>query len=58
MRVAIMRRAVLMEDEGRSHLIKIVESKEEATKWIQEQKGQYFGPSDYYIMEEENPDAS
>ena len=46
--VVIMRRSVLMEDEGRQFVIKIC-PKEEARQWIAAQKGEYFAPSDYYI---------
>lgn len=46
----IMRRPVLMEDEGRHLLIKTT-TKEEALDWIEAQKGEYFGPGDYYIIE-------
>jgi hypothetical protein len=50
-RCTIMRSPCLMEDEGRSHLVKICESVEEAQQWIERQRGQYFGPEDYYIMQ-------
>lgn len=48
---AIMRRACIMEDEGRNFLVKVSSSKEEAQKWIDSQKDEYFKPSDYYILE-------
>ena len=47
MKVAIMRRACLPEDEGRDELIKICEEPE-AKRWIAEQRG-YFSSWDYYI---------
>lgn len=49
---AIMRRPVLMEDEGRHFLIKVMDSKHAAEVWIKAQEGEYFKPSDYYILEE------
>jgi hypothetical protein len=55
-RAVIIRRAVLMEDEGREHLVRIVDSHEEAVEWIAKQKGEYFGPGDYRIMVE--PDGT
>jgi hypothetical protein len=45
-----------MEDEGREHLVRIVDSHEEAVEWIAKQKGEYFGPGDYRIMVE--PDGT
>lgn len=55
MRYIVMRRAVLMEDEGRHHFIASFGDKKQAKLWIDTQKG-YFGPGDYYIAEV--PDAS
>lgn len=49
----IMRHPVLMEDEGRHHLIKTNLTRQEAADWIAKQKGEYFSPGDYYIMEPE-----
>jgi hypothetical protein len=51
-KTAIMRYAVLPEDEGRSELIMIVDSEEEAKEWIKNQTDEYFRPSDYYIMKQ------
>lgn len=45
----VMRRPCLMEDEGRHFYVKSFSTYEEAQCWIISQKGQYFGPSDYYI---------
>lgn len=47
----IMRYPVLMEDEGRTFFIDGPMSEEEANDWISKQKGQYFGPGDYFISE-------
>jgi hypothetical protein len=47
----IMRHPVLMEDEGRHFFIKGPLPVEEAKKWIESQKGEYFSPGDYYISE-------
>ena len=49
-KVIIMRYPVLMEDEGRHFFIKGQMTQAEAKKWIDEQKGQYFTPGDYYIV--------
>jgi hypothetical protein len=51
-RTVIIRKAVLMEDEGREHLVKIMNSRQEAIEWVAKQAGQYFGPGDYRILEE------
>jgi len=48
----VVRYACLPEDEGRNFLIKGYKTKEEAKAWIQDQKGKYFRPSDYGILEE------
>lgn len=45
----VMRRAVLMEDEGREQMIHGYDTQKEAEDWIAEQKGEYFGPQDYYV---------
>jgi hypothetical protein len=47
--VVIMRHPVLPEDEGRHQLAKVCQTREEADKWIVAQRGEYFGPGDYYI---------
>lgn len=47
--VVIMRSPCLMEDEGRHFYAKGPLPREEAEKWIKEQEGEYFRPSDYYI---------
>jgi len=41
-----------MEDEGRHFHIARYGTREEAEAWIRAQEGEYFGPRDYYIMEE------
>lgn len=48
----IMRKAVLMEDEGRQEFIKTAHTRKEAQDWIDAQKNEYFKPGDYYIAEE------
>lgn len=45
----IIRRAVLMEDEGRENIVKVCRTRAEAETWIAKQAGEYFGSSDYYI---------
>lgn len=47
----VVRYPCLPEDEGRTHIVKTYKSKEGAKKWIQEQEGEYFRPSDYGIMQ-------
>lgn len=47
----IVRKAVLMEDEGREEFVKVYETREAAEKWIKDQKEEYFKPLDYYIAE-------
>lgn len=47
----IVRYPCLPEDEGRTHIVKTCESKEEAKEWIKGQEGKYFRPSDYGIMQ-------
>lgn len=47
---AVMRKPVLMEDEGREFYINNYETEEEANAWIESQKGKYFRPSDYYVL--------
>ena len=49
--VIIMRRPVLMEDEGRHFYEKGPISRKEAEDWIKSQRDEYFKPSDYYIVE-------
>jgi hypothetical protein len=51
-KVAIMRYATIMEDEGQETYIKNFDTKLDAEKWIARQKGEYFGPGDYYIIGE------
>ena len=46
----IMRYAVLQEDEQEDKFVKSVDTKEEAEKWIANQKDEYFKPTDYYIV--------
>lgn len=48
---AVMRKPCLMEDEGRHFYIIGFETKPEAQAWIASQKGEYFSPGSYYIME-------
>ena len=47
----IIRKAVLMEDEGREHVEKVFVTEAEANAWIAIQKDEYFKPHDYYITE-------
>lgn len=49
--VIIMRSPCLPEDEGR-HFFERRCTYQEAKAWIAAQKGEYFGPSDYYIAEQ------
>lgn len=49
----VIRYPVLMEDEGRHHLINTFRTREEAEGWIKGQEGQYFKPGDYYIATKE-----
>lgn len=49
MEVVIMRYPVLMEDEGRHFYIRGPIPEEEAKRWIEAQKDEYFKPSDYYM---------
>ncbi len=53
--VIIMRRPVLMEDEGRHFYEKGPLPREEALKWITAQKDEYFKPGDYYLAEVHTP---
>lgn len=50
----VMRKATLMEDEGRDEFLKICKTKEEAALFIQEycdrSKG-YFRPGELYVAE-------
>jgi len=46
----VIRKAVLMEDEGSDKIIQTFADKAEAEEWIKSQEGQYFRPSDYYIQ--------
>jgi hypothetical protein len=43
----------LPEDEGRSFLQHTYKTREEAQAWIDKQKGEYFGPGNYSILEGE-----
>jgi hypothetical protein len=45
-----MRRAVLMEDEGREMVATSFEDRKSAEDWIAQQAGEYFKPEDYYIL--------
>lgn len=47
----VMRKASLMEDEGREQHMFHTASKQDAETWIADQKGEFFGPKDYYIAE-------
>jgi len=46
-----------MEDEGRHHFIKKMQTREEAEDWIKAQKDEYFKPQDYYIAESNRYDS-
>ena len=48
----VVRKAVIMEDEGRLELIKPFESRAEAEAWIAAQSNEYFKPWDYVIFAE------
>jgi hypothetical protein len=49
--VLIMRYPCLMEDEGRHFFVEGPIPREDAKRWIANQKDQYFKPSDYYIVD-------
>lgn len=49
--ILVIRAHCLPEDEGRDCYICSFPTKKEAERWIADQKGQYFRPSDYYIAE-------
>lgn len=49
----VMRYPVIMEDKGRHELVQSFENRTEAEAWVARQKGEYFGPGDYYIVEKE-----
>lgn len=49
--VIIMRHPCLMEDEGRHFYVRGPIEREEAKEWIAAQKGEYFQPGDYYILD-------
>jgi hypothetical protein len=44
----VIRRAVLMEDEGREHVEGRYDSHQAAQAWVNAQKG-YFRPGDFYV---------
>lgn len=46
----IMRRPSTMEDEGRYASVSTWDSLVEAEKWIESQRGDYYGPSTYFIV--------
>jgi hypothetical protein len=46
----VMRHACLMEDEGRHSRVRDFDTRQEAAEWISRQEGEYFTPSDYYIV--------
>lgn len=48
----VIRKAVLMEDEGRPHHLAVYLKRPAAEKWIAEQSG-FFSPSDFWIAEVE-----
>ncbi len=54
--VTIMRSPCLPEDEGRHFFVKTC-TRAEAERWIAEQAGEYFQPSDYYIVAQSAPQA-
>jgi len=49
----LIRKACLMEDEGRSHLVGVFVSREKAEEWLDKnaKPTDYFSRSDYEIME-------
>lgn len=47
----VMLKAVVMEQEGRESVAVVKHTREEAEAWIAAQKGEYFHPTDYYILE-------
>jgi hypothetical protein len=52
-KIIVMRYPVLMEDEGHHILAKTFDTRKDAEAWVQAQKGEYFSPSDYYILEKD-----
>lgn len=54
MSIIIMRKACLPEDEGRVHFQGMYKTREEANKWLEAQKGEYFRLGDYYTIEVTN----
>lgn len=49
-RVNVMRHPCLMEDEGRHFFVLGPVPREVAQGFIEAQRGEYFGPGDYYIV--------
>ena len=47
----VLRRPVLMEDEGQVTLVKQFTLRKDAEAWIAKQHDQYFKPKDYYVVE-------
>ena len=45
----VMRKPVLMEDEGRHFFIKEFENREDAEQWIADQEEEFFHSGDYYV---------
>lgn len=54
----VVRKAVLMEDEGRQSIERSFVTKAEAVDWVAAQVNKYFGPHDYFILEAPDPQTS
>lgn len=51
---AVIRDTVLMEDEGRIHLLKVCNSRQEAEAYIKDYTSDgYFSRKDFLVLEEE-----
>lgn len=46
----VMRKACLQEDEGRESYVASFDDRAKAQAWVDQQKGEYFGPGDYKIV--------
>lgn len=48
----VIRKPVLLEDEGRQFMIGQHDSRADAQQWIDQQVGKYHPPGDYIIVED------
>jgi hypothetical protein len=49
----VIRKAVLMEDEGHPQYVAVYTDPDKARQWINAQAAEYFGPGDYWMAETE-----